>query len=65
MEGSVEEKRMLVEVPRGLGTNVYMITELTPSTAYTFEVAAENSADIGEFSAPHDAHTLGKAFNTV
>ena len=61
MKDSVERNRMLEVVPGGLG-NIYMISELTPSTTYIIEVAAVNRAGIGEFSAPQHVHTLGKAW---
>ena len=57
VKGSVEGNRMLEVVPGGLG-NVYMISELTPSTTYIIEVAAVNTGLVLENSVLHSVCTL-------
>ena len=61
MKGSVERSTILVVDPGRLRRNIYKLSELTPSTTYNIEVAAVNSAGVGEFSTLQYVHTLGNA----
>ena len=51
--GSAEGERTVVEICGGM----YTISGLSPATAYTVEVAAENSAGLGPYSEPVNIET--------
>ena len=53
VEGSFEGGRTVVMIPGGSSGGVYEISGLTPSTSYTINVAARNSAGTGEYSSSY------------
>ena len=50
VQGSAEGDRTVVMVSGDSSGGMYMISGLTPSTTYTIEVAAVNSAGTGVYS---------------
>ena len=59
VQGSAEGDRTVVMVSGDSSGGMYMISELTPSTTYTIEVAAVNSAGTGVYSDPLTELTWG------
>ena len=58
VQGSAEGDRTVVMASGDSSGGMYEISGLTPSTTYTIEVAAVNSAGTGEYSDPQSAMTL-------
>ena len=59
VQGSAEGDRTVVMASGDSSGGMDMISGLTPSTTYTIEVAAVNSAGTGNYSTPRDVLTLG------
>ena len=59
VQGSAEGDRTVVMVSGDSSGGMHMISGLTPSTTYTIEVAAVNSAGTGVYSDPITEMTLG------
>ena len=62
VQGSAEGDRTVVMASGDSSGGMDMITGLTPSTTYTIEVAAVNSAGTGVYSDPLTVLTSGELF---